>query len=405
MLATLGLVFIHLLVDKNFQFVKSPLNGWVIAFLGLLLLSTAAGILYGRTEYSRGIREFRFLSYFLLFFSITTLINRKRQLKFLMESIIWLATIVALAMSLQFALGVSLPFLPERVEALRTGETIYTDITRILPPGQSIIVSALIFLICALIINPNKKNKWINLLQTALIGFSVLITFTRSFWVQVGLAIVILAVITRRKEKQQLVRYGILAIVVGAVLIIISYVNPGNRFSRLTIATIDRLATLFEVDTLAEDSLEWRTVENSYVWDQVKEHPLLGLGLGAKYRPWDERIDYEERTWFDARFYIHNSHYWILLKGGALSYLCLMILSGIFLYRGFKYWQLIEDEEMRGWVLGCTLVYCGILVGAIFNPIYNQWYWTPLIGIMLGVNEAVIHKQLDEVSAGETDEG
>ncbi len=383
LLGVLVILVFKALVEPDFKLISSPMNWWVVFYLGFLLLSTLIAALYNQVDFHEGIREFRVLSYYLAFFIVINLVQRKKQLRWLIDGIIWLATLVAFAMSLQFLLGISLPFLPDRVEALRTGETVYTDITRILPPGQSVIVTALILLICQLIVNPKAKNKVILLLQCAMIGFAVIITFTRSFWVQVALAVFVLAVVARKAERRRLINYALLVLLALAVLLILSYSNPSARYAQLTLATVERLGTLFEVDTLSEDSLEWRSVENSYVWPQVQKHPLLGLGLGAKYRTWDHRIDYEERTWFDARYYIHNAHFWILLKGGIASYGCLVVMSFIFLYRGFKYWYKVQDAEMRYWVLGFTLVYLGVVIGAIYNPIFTQWYWTPLIGSCL----------------------
>ena len=120
-------------------------------------------------------------------------------------------------------------------------------------------------------------------------------------------------------------------------------------------------------------------------------HPLTGLGLGAKYRPFDSRIDYREEEW-DARGFIHNGHLAVLLSTGLPGYLCLMWLSLAFLVRGFRYWQRIPSSETRGAVLGFTLAYVGVLIGAIVNSMFTYWTWTPVIGIMMGINEVALRK-------------
>ena len=394
MLLSLAIIMIKALVDRSFKLFITPLSLWVLVFLGLLLFSTVIGAAYDRTSLTLGIREYRVHSYYLLLFCITNLVQKKKQLHTLFEGIIWLATAVSIAMILQFSLGVTLPFLPERVETLQTGETVFDNIARIIPPGQSTIVVALILLICILVINSSTKNKWLYLAQTALIGFAVIITFTRSFWVQVGLAVIILALIAKKHEKKILFQYGLAVFGFLLLFIAVSFAFPNTKYSNLANATIDRVLTLFKPDTLEEHSLEWRYIENSYVIEKFSEHPIIGLGLGAKYRSIDERIDYEMEYW-DARYYIHNAHFWILLKGGALSYACLLIISGLFLYRGFKYGIKIEDNEKRAWVISNTLIYVGILIGAILNPMFNQWYWTPFIGILFGTNELIIQTQFN----------
>ena len=139
-----------------------------------------------------------------------------------------------------------------------------------------------------------------------------------------------------------------------------------------------------KIETANESSLQWRYAENSYVLPQVISHPILGIGFGARYRSFDPRLDFDLSE-VDLRSYIHNAHFWIVMKAGPLGYLCFMWLSIMFLFRGFKYFRLITDCKMRGYVLGFTLTYLGALIGAILNPIFLQWYWTPLIGIMMGL--------------------
>lgn len=82
------------------------------------------------------------------------------------------------------------------------------------------------------------------------------------------------------------------------------------------------------------------------------------------------------------------------MMAGPLAYLCLVWLSVVFLLRGFKYWRLIPDLRMRGYVLSFSLIYLGVLLGAIVSPMFMQWYWTPVIGILMGVNEGVIGKAI-----------
>jgi len=156
-------------------------------------------------------------------------------------------------------------------------------------------------------------------------------------------------------------------------------------------ASFDRLATLGSQRTLSEDSLQWRYVENEYALRQIASHPLLGLGLGARYRPFDPRIDYRGMNW-DARGFIHNGHLAILLASGLPGYLCLMWLSLAFLIRGFRYWRCISNSQMRGIVLGFTLAYLGVLISAVVGSPFTSWSWTPLIGIMMGVNEVALRK-------------
>jgi hypothetical protein len=126
---------------------------------------------------------------------------------------------------------------------------------------------------------------------------------------------------------------------------------------------------------------------------------LIGLGLGARYRPYDPRLDLPGVGW-DARGFIHNGHFWIMIKSGLLGYLFFIWLSFAFLLRGFRYWRCISNPQLRGIVLGFTLTYLGILISAVVNSTFGQWHWTPVIGIMMGTREVALRVFVQEESVG-----
>lgn len=39
--------------------------------------------------------------------------------------------------------------------------------------------------------------------------------------------------------------------------------------------------------------------------------------------------------------------------------------------------------------MGNVLVYLAILIAAVANSTFMQWRWTPLLGMMFGVNEVI----------------
>jgi hypothetical protein len=45
---------------------------------------------------------------------------------------------------------------------------------------------------------------------------------------------------------------------------------------------------------------------------------------------------------------------------------------------------------MQSIVLGTTLAYLGLQFTALVDPIFMQWFWVPVLGIMLSVNEVIL---------------
>jgi cell division protein FtsW (lipid II flippase) len=81
-----------------------------------------------------------------------------------------------------------------------------------------------------------------------------------------------------------------------------------------------------------------------------------------------------------------------MLQAGLLGYSSLMWLFLAFIFRGFRYWRSIDDNRMRGVVLGFTLLYLVVLIATLANSTFMQWRWTPVIGISMGINEVIYRK-------------
>lgn len=403
LLALLGLIILRWLVEPSFKMVRTPLDWPLLSFYSVALLSTFIAIFRSSVAFSIGFREVRVVTYYLTFFIVTNLVREDRQLFLLLRGLFLLATIVAAVMIAQFLLGESVRLMPGRIETLSTQSMSHEGIARILPPGQSLILVAFIATTATLVLDKFRPMNMFRFLQWGLLGLAVLLTFNRSFWVGVSLGLCILAYLIKGQDRQRLVGWALVVMFLVPAILLLVFVAPESRAASLVSASLERLGTLGSGKTLGESSLQHRYVEYEYALPQITPPSLIGLGMGARYRPWDPRADWkgpDDSSSFDGRAYIHNGHLWMLLKSGLLGYLCLVWLSFAFLLRGFKYWRRIPNPQMRGIVLGFTLTYLGVLIGAVVNPMFMQWFWTPVIGIMMGINEIVLRKVVREGSVG-----
>jgi len=402
LLGLLGLIAVRWLVKPEFKIVRTPLDRPLLIFYGITLLSTFFAIFRSSVDIVDAIRAIRVLSYYLTFFIVTNLVREIRQLNFLLNGLFLLATIVAAAMVVQFFLGHTAQLLPGRVESLGTRGVSYEDITRILPPGVSILLVSFCAFLCILALGKIKSLKWLKFLQCGLLGIALLFTFLRSYWAALIIIYFLLWYIFRANDRRRLIRWGLLTIFSAAMILLVIFSDPGSRAARLAGASMDRLKTVAKSGTYQgeDDSLNWRKIENRYAFSTIASHPLIGLGMGARYRPLDFRIDQRDpsRRSFDFRGYIHNGHLWILLQSGLIGYLSLMWLSFVFLNRGFRFWRSIVDDQLRGVALGFTLVYLAVLIGALVNPTFMQWNWAPVIGTVMGINEVILREVAPETS-------
>ncbi len=390
LLTSLGLIILRWMGERNFKLVRTPLDWPLLAFVGITLLSTIVAILGSSVDPILSRRAIRTLLYYLTFFIVTNLVRERRQLIFLVNGILLLATVVAAMMVAQYIVGNSIAIIPGRVEELQTEGVAYQDITRILPPGQSVVMVAFVALFCLLILQEFKPAgiMWL-LTQIGLLGAAILVTFLRSYWATIAIVILLMIFIFRGQERQKYIIWVSVILISLAVLLILVYNLPNSEGAKLAGAATERIGTLFRAETFqGEDkSFTWRKIEMQYALPQILSHPLLGMGMGANYRPWDSRIDIPGDQ--SGRSYLHNGHLLLLIQSGLLGYLSFIWLSFSFLARGYKHWKAVNDQRMKGVVLGFSAIFLAAFLAAGVNSTFMQWYWTPLLGILMGINEVI----------------
>jgi O-antigen ligase len=78
-----------------------------------------------------------------------------------------------------------------------------------------------------------------------------------------------------------------------------------------------------------------------------------------------------------------------MLKTGILGYLLLVLVFLLFLRHSLANWRRVRDPYLRAIVLAFAVTVIGLLPATIVNPIFSENYWTPLLGIMMGINEVL----------------
>jgi len=392
LLTLLGLVLVRGLVEPRFRFFRTPLNLPLLIFVGSILLSSSAAIARSSLDMRVAVRALRPLVYYFAFFAVTNLIRDDRQLRQLLRGIFLLGVVVATAMIGQYLVGASLPFLAGSVTTLETRGVVFGGVTRVVPPGRSIVLVAFVTTTAILAIESPARRRNGELLRWCLLGAALVITFLRSYWVAAAIAILILAFLERGRPLRRLMKLSLLLVTALGIILVALRLQDRRMNGNLMEGLMDRLSTLGSSSTVGESSVQFRLIENEYAIRQFARQPLLGVGMGAEYRPWDSRIDWLEygKQGFDGRAFLHNGHLWILVESGLIAYLSLVWLSVAILVRGFRLRRAVGPLRLQAVVLGFTLSYLGVLVLAFVNSAFVDWFWTPLIGILMGVNELAV---------------
>jgi len=381
MLSTLGYRY---LTEKNFTFAKSPLNIPLLLFVSAALLSAIISVVKFGADFNDVARQFRVISYYLLFFLTTNLITEKQQIKLLVKGLFIIAAVVAAAMVVQAIIGESIQLMPGRIESAGTSGSEFGAL-RILPPGQTLVFVTFIVSICALVFNQEKPVLFSSTFYlTLLLGMGIVLTYNRSYWVTAILGIMTLLMITATENKIRLAAL-LMVILICCGSIFAMFGGTGGKLGTTVDAVTERFSSLFAGKELEQSSsLDYRRMENEYAVAQIKRHPLMGIGLANDYRPDiygpDDNLNY----------YVHNAYLWLILDFGFFGFVLYLWFYLRFILRGFRNWQKIEDTLMQSVVAGSMLSGTGLLLMAFVNPVFMQWFSIVVLAIMIGVSETII---------------
>ncbi|MBN1121004.1 MAG: O-antigen ligase family protein [Anaerolineae bacterium] len=397
------IMLLRWILDPEYKFNSTPLDLPVAVFFIVTLIATFVGL--GRSLpntitiseiiqspppiVTRIIPMIRLMAYYLLFYVVTNLVNNKKQLLLLLQGLAVLGTINAILMIVQFFFpSLQLLNFAGRVETLVTEGTSYQGVTRIVNiTSEALVLIIFVVKISSLLIRKSWQPKVIDWVQFILLGGALIVTFKRSFWIGIIIAVLILVLIVHWAGKFRLLLYGVVGLVVFGLVVAGVRTQPDSDAYEYFSATADRLTSVFEEESYESgSSFDFRVVEANYARQQIAEHPLLGIGFGQYYRPWTNLLDWELQ---DLRGYIHSGHLYILTKTGFLGYFAFVWVSVLFIVRGFVYWKRITDERMSAIVIGFVLSYVVALIVATVSVVFLESYWVPLIAIMFGSNEVI----------------
>ena len=198
--SAIAIILIRGWVEPAFGFRHTNLDFPLLAFYIVAIFSTVLAIINKTVTIQQALGEVRTINLYLTFFLVTNLIRDEKHLRRLISGIFFLATLVGLLMIAQYFLGDVTRILPGRIETLFTGNSGDPGVTRILPPGQSLVLVALIAQPILLIFDKTPSKFLIRFFQLFVVGLAVILTFNRNFWVAlvVALLLIVLTGLTAR---------------------------------------------------------------------------------------------------------------------------------------------------------------------------------------------------------------
>jgi hypothetical protein len=252
------------------------------------------------------------------------------------------------------ATGLSVPA-GETPEVVTLGVT--SDALRLRPALLTLTILATLLLAAR---TANAGARKIDVFRFLVYGMVVAVSFTRSTWVPLTLALVALALLRPgRRVPLRGLKVTIVLLVVGFC----TFTAAGSGALGSTPKAITaRIASIGSSHVFEENSYLDRKTEKTLARQAIANHPITGIGLGQPYGAIRSVYDpvLKIRTVSPRRF-IHNSYYGIWLWGGIFGVLA-------FLWLGFRtvkaigaaLSQLPPDEGGRSLAAGLAVLALGM---------------------------------------------
>ena len=238
------------------------------------------------------------------------------------------------------------------------------ELVRFLDPSALVCVTALV-LVVGLVL---RERPGLGLAVALGLGVLVLLTFTRSYWLGAGVAILLLITAHavarlgpggagRPTRQRALVMTGTMGLIAAAAVGVAIVTGAVGLVA-------DRLEG--PAENAVDSSRVVRVFELRAAWEQVRQHPITGLGAGGEY-PTLSQVGNDLIVYGRSNF-IHNAYLYLPLKFGLLGFMAVVALLlglGWAVARGFR----AAYTSGSVWDATHAATFAGLCVASVTAPI------------------------------------
>jgi O-antigen ligase len=250
------------------------------------------------------------------------------------------------------------------------GSTVETETISYLNPVPNLTMLIFVLGVVAALVRRVKVPAW--MLAGAPIAFlALVVSYRRSFWIAGALTLVVVIIIASRHRGRAVLAIGavVLALAVVGVVAVGSSEDPQSS------PLVQRAQTLSPGGFGSNRGDRYRMDERKNVLQNIREHPLTGVGLGV---PW--AVHYPLAESHDRR-YAHVAILWFWLAFGPLGAIAYVVLFLSALWTAVRLWRRHPDPIIQ---VGAIAAFGGVLALAIVELTATFTSIEPRTSILLG---------------------
>jgi hypothetical protein len=246
------------------------------------------------------------------------------------------------------------------------------------PAPNWVILMAILFVFAALVMRA-KPPRWM-LATFPLLVACLLLSYRRSFWIALVLALLLVLLLGMRPVGRRL-------LVPASLLVVLAIWLLGSIHFQAENPVAKRISSLNPNSLQTNTDDRYRLDERANVLGEIRQHPISGLGISV---PWTATVRPLPQEHPNGRQYVHFAALWFWLKLGILGLFAYIgiLTGGIRL--SIQAWRRGREPLLRAFALASMCGIVGVIVldtTASFTGVDQRF--TVLVGVQLGLIAAL----------------
>jgi len=387
---SLALWGFKIIQQEKIKFNSSPLNLPILSFMIVCVLS----LFWSNSPMVSLLELPLFLAGPILYFIIANNIKSKHQINHLLTSLLVFSSLLGIYGIFQYQ-GIDFAFWKANIGRQQVfglfGNVNYFAEYLIVPLPLAI---SLFFA------TRNRAHKIFLLVGILAMGGSIILTFTRGSYLAIGISSLFMFLLYLTSQGKGFIKeHKKIFIFILALIILVTFLfalpNPLNKPGTV----ISKIKSRISISQFTKgSSLKRRAAIWGFTVLMIKDHPLLGSGLGTfKYNSLSYQAKFFEQG-ENRRLYpygiadkVHNEYLQLWAELGILGLgIFLWVIITYFNY-GIKLLKRIKDEYKQGIVIGLMGGVVTVLIDSIFGfplhlPATLVLFWL-VLGLTMSMNE------------------
>jgi O-antigen ligase len=340
-----ALWFIDRWFVKRERMLASPGDLSLILFL-LFAAATIVTAVVAQNKILLWFREYLMLTGFLLYFPLREVFRKERDRKVVYGAFFLIALIIA----------------SHNLYRYRSGAIVATFLWELVGARQAVneplMFAVIVAGVAVWMTTAQRWIRWLSLLIVVFFTLSLILTFSRGYWIGTIVGIAILFLVARPGERRKLVQLSLIGGIGGVGLMFLVF---PKIFYDLALTIINRFFT--SALALEDKSVANRVAESEVVWKLISRNPIAGAGLGSEISYFHLLRQSTQHT-----YYMHNAYLYLWFKLGLIGLVVFLTAFVSKIKAGYTWLKTCGDDTRRVPVMAALAILVAMMEITITSP-------------------------------------